>query len=434
MKKNLLLLAASYFCGVTVFFANTTVMNIIAKRIAHEGNLESSLATFPFGFLVTFTALVLAPAGMAMNKFGCKKVFIFAAFLGCAGSLVCLGGLLSESVAALCLFTLGVALQGCAYGVVNYYRHVAVLMGGSDDGFKSWCVAIVISSGALGGIVGPGLTSIAQAVFPLNSYMVIYITITVVYVLQVFLLSFVQFTGDQISTSASNPPRPLFCVIKQTKYIYACINGTVSNGLMMMIMGVTPILLSDHLSLIYLSVIVQLHAVSMFVPSFLTSKLIGKYGPLPLIGAGYFLGAAGAAVYLIDDGDIWHIYACRIISLILIGIAWNFTFLSSTTLLANCYKPNEKYKAQSFNDTCLFGLGGILSILCGTFLKLFGLLYIIVCSIVIYSLIAALNTVYIIRQNGKAVLAGDAEKIIAANNEVQLQTLLVKPHNEDNLD
>lgn len=419
MRRNLFLLAVSYFCGVTVFFANTTIINIIAKDIARDGNLATNFATFPFGFLILFTAAVLAPAGVAMNKYGHRKVFMVAAMFGLVGSLVCIGGLLTKSVAALCLFTFGVTLQGCAYGVVNYYRHIAVVMGGADDGIKSWCVAVVITSGALAGIAGPGIPSISRAAFPNHSYIAVYITLASFYLCHIIILYFVKLTNLQTTKNhiCSNP-RSLWKVISRPKYIHACLSGAISNGLMMMIMGATPILLIDHISLIYLSVIVQLHAVSMFIPSFFTSKLIGKFNALTTTSAGYFIGAVGAALYLIDDGNIWHIYACRTVSLVFIGVGWNFTFVSSTTLLASCYNQNEKLKAQSFNDTCLFGLGGVLSLLCGTFLKAIGLFYMIIISVVIYLIMALANLLYIFKQSSQPVLETFSKSI---SNEIPLE-------------
>lgn len=402
MRKDLFLLAACYFCGVTVFFANTTIINIIAKKIINEGNLAPNYATFPFGFLAVFTASVLGPAGIAMNRYGHKKVFMFTALLGLVGSLVCISGLYTQATTALCLFTFGVTLQGCAYGVVNYYRHIAVLMGGTDDAIKSWCVAVVISSGALAGVAGPGIPTACRYAFPDHAYLSVYITLVFFYACHVFLLFLIQFAKTLDHSKAAAlliKPSPLRKVISRPKYIHVCLSGTVSNGFMMMIMGMSPVLLVDQVSLVYLALIVQLHAVSMFVPSFFTSKLIGKFGALPIICTGYFIGAVGAGLYLIDDGYIWDIYAARTVSLIFIGIGWNFTFVSSTTLLAGCYNQNEKLKAQSFNDTCLFGLGGILSILCGTIIRNIGLYWLIVISLIIYLCLAVFNLVYIWMQN-----------------------------------
>jgi MFS family permease len=43
-----------------------------------------------------------------------------------------------------------------------------------------------------------------------------------------------------------------------------------------------------------------------------------------------------------------------LISLIFLGMGWNFLFISGTSLLVIAYRPEEKYKAQGFNDLTVF--------------------------------------------------------------------------------
>ena len=43
------------------------------------------------------------------------------------------------------------------------------------------------------------------------------------------------------------------------------------------------------------------------------------------------------------------------LSLVLVGIGWNFGFIGSTALLSTVYKDSEKFKIQAINDTAVFG-------------------------------------------------------------------------------
>jgi hypothetical protein len=50
---------------------------------------------------------------------------------------------------------------------------------------------------------------------------------------------------------------------------------------------------------------------------------------------------------------------------VLLGIGWNFLFIGGTSLLVLCYKENEKFKVQGFNDVLVFSIQSIASLLAG---------------------------------------------------------------------
>jgi MFS family permease len=52
-------------------------------------------------------------------------------------------------------------------------------------------------------------------------------------------------------------------------------------------------------------------------------------------------------------------------ALILLGIGWNFLFLTGTTLLPLSYHASERHKVQATNDFILFGFQAIASLMAG---------------------------------------------------------------------
>ena len=75
----------------------------------------------------------------------------------------------------------------------------------------------------------------------------------------------------------------------------------------------------------------------MFAPSFATGKLIEKYGGKSIISTGMLLFLL--AVLIAYNGvDILNFY----ISLILIGIGWNFSFIGSTSVLTKNHFTSER--------------------------------------------------------------------------------------------
>ena len=56
------------------------------------------------------------------------------------------------------------------------------------------------------------------------------------------------------------------------------------------------------------------------------------------------------AINLGGDG-FWNYWS----ALVLLGVGWNFLFVSGTFLLTKSYDPQEKARAQGLNDLLVFG-------------------------------------------------------------------------------
>ena len=60
------------------------------------------------------------------------------------------------------------------------------------------------------------------------------------------------------------------------------------------------------------------------------------------------------------------------ISLVSLGLGWNFLFVSSTSLLVTTHKEAEKFRAQGFNELMVFGIQAIASLSAGWLLSMSG--------------------------------------------------------------
>ena len=81
---------------------------------------------------------------------------------------------------------------------------------------------------------------------------------------------------------------------------------------------------------------IQWHVLAMFVPSLFTGKLISRFGALSIIAAGLVILMLCSIVAL-SGISIEHFY----ISLILLGLGWNFGFIGSTALLTGPMKHTK---------------------------------------------------------------------------------------------
>ncbi|MEK9842931.1 hypothetical protein [Thalassospira sp.] len=53
-------------------------------------------------------------------------------------------------------------------------------------------------------------------------------------------------------------------------------------------------------------------------------------------------------------------------SLVLLGIAWNFMFVGATTFLTENYRPSEQARVQAINEFAVFGTVAVASLSAGS--------------------------------------------------------------------
>lgn len=105
----------------------------------------------------------------------------------------------------------------------------------------------------------------------------------------------------------------------------------------------------------------------MYGPSFFTGRLIAPFGAPRVVATGLALTAAGAAAGLTGI-DVAHFS----ITLVLIGVGWNFGFVGASALVVECHRPEERTRVQSFNDFAVFGTMAVGSFSSGGLLAGYG--------------------------------------------------------------
>ena len=112
---------------------------------------------------------------------------------------------------------------------------------------------------------------------------------------------------------------------------------------------------------------IQWHVIGMYAPSFFTGALIARLGLRTVMAAGLTLIIAAAVVGFMGVA-LWNFW----ISLLLLGVGWNFGFISATTLVTECCGPRERNKVQAFNDFLIFGSMAVASFASGALLTRYG--------------------------------------------------------------
>lgn len=112
---------------------------------------------------------------------------------------------------------------------------------------------------------------------------------------------------------------------------------------------------------------IEMHVVAMYAPSFFTGRLISRFGAGRIVLAGFLLTAASAVVGA-SGLSVEHFW----LSLVLLGLGWNFGWLGASALVLSSHTPDEARRVQSINDFAVFGTMAIGSFMSGGLLSRYG--------------------------------------------------------------
>src|SRR5690606_6500193 len=153
------------------------------------------------------------------------------------------------------------------------------------------------------------------------------------------------------ATNQLQAGRPLRQIARSPYFVIAVLTGVVSYGLMTLIMTATPLAMhSCGHSLRDSTLGIQWHILAMYGPSFFTGDLIKRFGKITISLIGIIMIAVASAIALhgISIAHFWF-------ALIMLGVGWNFGFIGATTMVTDCYRPEEKNRVQAVNDCLIFG-------------------------------------------------------------------------------
>jgi MFS family permease len=349
-KRNVGVLAA---CQAMLFTNNSTLIAINGLAgLALAPHV--TLATLPVTCWILGGAIGTMPASFHMKRVGRQAGFTFGTAWGFVGAGLCAAAIALQSFWLLCFGTLVWGVYN-AYG--QYYRFAAADVAPAD--FKATAISLVLAGGLVGGILGPtGSRWTIDLLTP--KFMGAYLALIGVALLTMLLLRFVRIPTPSAAEQAA-AGRPLREIAAQPKFIVAVLAGAIGYGVMNFVMTSTPIAMQvcghpygDA------AFVISSHVIGMFAPSFVTGPLIKRIGALPVMFGGVVFNFAAISVALsgIAVSHFWW-------ALVLIGVGWNFLYLSGTTLLTETYRPEERAKAQGTNEQAIFIMMAISSLSSG---------------------------------------------------------------------
>jgi MFS family permease len=356
-RGNILRLAI----GQALAGANSVVVYATGAIIGTMLAPDKALATLPISIFVVGMAACILPTGTIARRHGRRAAFL--AGTGC-GVLVGVLAAIAVILGSFWLFCLATFFGGAYAAVVLSFRFAA-----ADCVEPEWrprALSIVMAGGVLAGVVGPQLVTATMNLWPPYMFAATFVAQAVVAVLSAVVLIGVRLPMPTAAEIAGG--RPLIEIVRQPRFVVAALCGAVSYTLMNFLMTAAPLAMrmcghSQETSNLGL----QWHVIAMYAPSFFTGRLIQRFGAPRIVMMGLTLTGISAAVGLagIDVAHFW-------VTLILLGLGWNFGFVGASAMVLECHRPEEKTRVQSFNDFIVFGLMAVGSFTSGGLLDAYG--------------------------------------------------------------
>lgn len=341
--------------------ANSTVVFATGAIVGNMLAPSPILATLPISIFVVGMAACTLPAGSIARRRGRRAAFLAGTGCGVLVGLLSAWAILTDGF---WLFCAAMFLGGAYAAVVFSFRFAAADCVPPE--LRPRALSAVMAGGVFAGVIGPQLVTHTMNLWPPYLFAVTFLAQAAMAAVTGIVLS-----GVRLPRPAAEGPsggRPLAVILRQPRFIIAALCGTVSYLLMNFVMTAAPLAMrlcghaqeDANLGL-------QWHVIAMYGPSFVTGRLITRFGAPAVVAVG--LGLIGAAAVVGLAGvDVAHFW----LSLIVLGVGWNFGFVGASALVLECHRPEERTRVQSVNDFIVFGMVALGSFSSGGLLTRYG--------------------------------------------------------------
>ena len=359
MNRNLFLLISSQVFAFTAATVTVFISGIIGSQLSPI----KTLSTLPPSIYVVGTAAATIFAAKIMSIIGRRLGFVFSSV---AGSISCLIGAYAIMIESFFIFCIAKFILGATMAFTHQYRFAAAESVEKEKAPKA--ISSLLLAGIVAAFLGISLSNYTKNFVSDYLYVGSYLTLAILTLIPSFLLFFFRDTKEvSFESHEENKSRNYLEFLSDPKFLQAITSAAFAYAVMSFLMTATPISMHivHHLSLEKTGIVLQFHVLAMFLPSLFTGNLIKKFGYSYMMYAGVLFYILTILMSFFEPSFLNYF-----ISLIFLGIGWNFLFISGTSLLVTTYKPEEKFKAQGFNDLLVFSSMAIASLSAGVLISL----------------------------------------------------------------
>ena len=334
-----------------------TTMNINIINTALVGVLIAPvpwLATLALSLQFLTSMMTTLPASLLMARFGRRPVMIAGVLISSLSTLMQAIAVLRDDFIMFCAGGMGL---GVALGIASYYRYAAA--DGVPVALRPKAISLVLAGGLAAALMGPEIAKRTVELVPNALYAGCFFTAALVQLLSIPILAGLKIETPSRETGSG---RPIGDFLRMPVYVVGVVCCAVGYALMSYLMTATPLQVVNvaKLGTSANATIIQWHVVAMFLPSFFTGSVSGRFGAFRILwaGVGFYLCSL---VLALGAGGFWGYW----LALASAGLGWNALFVGGTSLVTRVAEPVERGRVQGFADLMTMTTVATASLLAG---------------------------------------------------------------------
>ena len=344
-------------------------------------------ATLPVSFQMLAGMVSAAPMSLFMGRFGRKYGFLLGGLMASTGGMLGCIAIFQQNFWLLCF---GQGLLGAAVICFGYFRFAAAEI--VSEKFRPTAISITLGSGLVAALVAPEIFTVSKDYFAPIPFAGAYMAIAMIGLLGCIPVLFLTLPKKITDSRSANAPKIRIAKVITRKPVFvAILCASLAYGIMMLLMTSTPIAMVGCGFLdTQAGDVIRWHVIAMFGPSFFTGYLISRFGSLNIIITGFMMLSVSAAT-AISGVLLENFY----LSLILLGLGWNFGFVGATSLLTESLSEEERPLIQGVNDTLVALAASVASFSSGAAMAMAG--WAVVASIAFPMVVVAIGCAFVIK-------------------------------------
>jgi MFS family permease len=366
------------------------LMMLIGSIIGAQLAPSPQWATAPIALMVIGTAMAVIPVTRCMARIGRKYTLTLFLLLGVVACFVATQALASSSFVLLC--TAGFLL-GCTQAALQQLRFAA--MESVPAAKAPTAASLIMCAGIVSAFLGPELALWGKDLSVVEYRGSFWLGALFFFGAGVCLMFYRAPVVQPVDNNPQIRGRTLAQLTHNRTLILAVASGAIAFIVMSFVMTATPISMHIHHghSLEDTKFVLQSHIAAMYLPSLLSVWLLRFLGVRGLMLAG--LGCYGLMIIIglinVEVIGFWG-------QLVMLGIGWNFLFISGTTLLPETYEESEKFRVQGLNDATVFSTQAVASMSAGVAISLLSWQNMLLMCLIPITIMAAILTVHRLTQ------------------------------------
>jgi MFS family permease len=339
MNKNVWLLFACQALMNAVMSGQTIMASLVGYKLVGTTGLN----TLPMAIQQIGVMCASIPAAFVFARWGRRAGFWMGGAIAICGSMLFACGVYTDNFV---LYVFAAFPAGIGHGISQHLRFAAAEVAAPEA--RPRAISLVLAGGVVAAIVGPEMVKRTFDYIPAHPFLATYLYLPLLPIAMVMLLSFAALPPAPPRNSV---PIPFRTIIARPTFLTAVIASMVGYGTMNLVMASTPLqMLLCGFGVPASADVIRAHSLAMFLPGFITGRLIQRFGVHRIIAAGGVLTLCCVAVNL----EFAPYFATFMVALALLGVGWNFMFVGGTTLLTTSYDAAERVRVQGLHDFIVF--------------------------------------------------------------------------------